>query len=74
MLESPIPLLSTQSIVDLGQIAALIWGAAKLHSTVEVVKGTADELKLSLKEVVREVNHHGERIARLEGREDGDDE
>lgn len=70
MLDSSVALPSIQNVLDVGQIAGLVWAAAKLHTTVGVVKETADDLKTSLREVAKEVSHQGERIARLEGKTD----
>lgn len=72
LFQAPIPpqFPSVQNLTDLVQIAGIIWAAAKLHSSVKMVESTANELKTSFQKMADTIGVHGERIAKLEGRQD----
>lgn len=57
-----------------GNIAALVWGAAKMSAELAHTRQTVDKLEARLEEAIKALadtlTDHGERIARLEGRRD----
>lgn len=61
----------TLALVLLGNIAALIWGAATLRTSVNNLEGKVDSwverFTVQVDRVTDALTQHGERLAKLEG-------
>lgn len=55
-------------VLVLGNMAALVWGAARLHVSVDHLTKMASKIEAAMDRVTDRLDNHTERLATLEGR------